>query len=194
MEPDAQVVEEIEWLSRVGVGDKLAFDRIYERYAPRLYGVCRSLLGGAAEAEEALQDAFVAIWKYAKDYDPRLSRPFGWALVVTRRLCWTRLRARARRARRMDSVAEDPEAVVHPVREVQPADVAEMQDMAGRAVDALGGLPEAQRLCISLALLNGMSRDDIAKELNLPVGTVKTLIRRGLIKVGTEMGKEIGYE
>ena len=94
----------------------------------------------------------------------------------------------------MDSVAEDPDAVVHPVPEGQPADLAEMQDMAGRAVDALGGLPEAQRMCISMAILSGMSREDIAKELNLPVGTVKTLIRRGLIKVGTEMSKEIGYE
>lgn len=194
MQPDAEVLQEIEWLSRIGAGDRRAFDRLYERFAPRLFGVCRNLLGVEAEAEEALQDAFVAIWKYAKDYDPRLSRPFGWALVVTRRLCWTRLRARARRSQRMDSVAEDPDADIHPVADPQPSDRVERLDLAGRAVDALGGLPEAQRACIAMAVLKGMSREAIAQELSLPVGTVKTLIRRGLMKVGTDMSKEIGHE
>jgi len=175
------VIEEACLVARTGAGDRAAFRELYGRYSAPLFSLAVRMVGDAGEAEEAVQDAFVKIWRSASSFDPSKSRPFTWAVTLTRRTCIDRLRRRGRR----------PLPVPLPPEEVLPSDapdaraLTEGREDCEQVASLLAGVSPNQRGALELALYTDMTQAEIARHLGQPVGTVKSWIRRGLMNLRT---------
>jgi RNA polymerase sigma-70 factor (ECF subfamily) len=180
------IAEESRLLARTGAGDREAFRLLYARYSAPLFSLAIRLVGNVGEAEEMLQDAFMKIWRGAASYDPRKSRPFTWAVTVTRRTCIDHLRKRRRIPQASQLLADDDATLDYSASDsVRRA--AESSEDSERIHGALAGAPPNQRRALELALFSGMTHTEIAQRLEQPVGTVKSWIRRGLLDLRTTL-------
>jgi RNA polymerase sigma-70 factor (ECF subfamily) len=158
-------------------GDRSAFGRFYDRYAPLAYGVIRRIVREQADAAEVLQDVFWEAWVGAASYDAQRGSPEAWIVM----------RARTRAIDRVRSVRKRTEVFGAPLADAAAATGAEPgRDVATQAAErvtmktALDDLPDAQREVIELAYWNGFTQAEIAERLRQPLGTVKTRMRLGL--------------
>ncbi|MGF1630769.1 MAG: sigma-70 family RNA polymerase sigma factor [Kiloniellaceae bacterium] len=166
-------------LARCRLGDQTAFAALYEATSAKLYGVALRILRREAWAEEALQEAFVKIWRHAESYNPARGRPMTWMINVVRNQSLDLLRRADYRANEEEW---NPETDRRTSGE-NPATLAETSQEMQRVLGCLGLLGEEQRDCILLSYHQGLTPTEVAERLKRPVGTVKTWIRRGLIKV-----------
>jgi RNA polymerase sigma-70 factor (ECF subfamily) len=174
------VIEESCLLAQSAAGDREAFRLLYARYGAPLFSLAVRIVGNTGEAEEMVQDAFVKIWRSAGLYDRRKSRPFTWAVTIMRRTCFDHLRKRRRRP--LSTVLDADEGGAQGASDVGNArHSAEARENSERLSGALAGIPQNQRRALELALFSAMSHSEIAQALEQPVGTVKSLIRRGLM-------------
>ena len=170
---------EAELIRRIAAGERGAFDELYSRYSRPLFSYAFKFLHDRMVAEEVLQDAFVKIWRTSPRYNPALSRPFSWAVLVTKRLCIDRVRRM-----KPESVVEDPtalqsnEAVLSNQR--SPSESVVTKEEIGRLRSMLDKLPQAQKDSLSLAISKGLTQQEISDALGMPLGTVKTSMRRGM--------------
>jgi RNA polymerase sigma-70 factor (ECF subfamily) len=162
---------DVQLLSRIAAGDQQAFGEFYDRQSSLVLGLLVRLLGNRADADDALQDVFWQVWRSAGQYDSQRASPKAWLCLIARSRATDRLRRRARQPAR--SVAE-------PVAFADPAQNLEQSESAVHVREALGELPEAQRSAICLAFYGGRSYDAVAREQQVPVGTIKTRIRLGM--------------
>jgi RNA polymerase sigma-70 factor (ECF subfamily) len=173
-DPDRAVV------TRMARGDASAVAELYDRNARAIYSLALRMLSDAAEAEDVVQDVFTQAWRQAGRYDPSRAPVIGWLLVITRARALDRLRARRSR------IAPAPIDVTTP-DPVDPGLGQELQaignEEAARLRAALEALPDGQREALELAYYKGLSQSDIAETLKQPLGTVKTRIRTGLLKL-----------
>ncbi len=175
-------------LIRAAAGDEAAFAALYDRLSGPLYALCLRMIGDAAEAEDALQEACVLIWRRAPHYDAARSSVFGWAVHLTRGKVIDRLRARGRRLRLLIPEPEVAEEMEHPVleqasNEPDASDVTSKNEQAASVRLVLETLPGEQRQAIEMAFFSDLSHHEIAARLTQPLGTVKARIRRGLLKL-----------
>lgn len=166
-------------LSRCGLGDQAAFAALYEATSAKLYGIALRILKREAWAEEALQEAYVKIWRHAESFDPARGRPMTWMINVVRNQALDLLRRADYRV---------PEEEWNPDKDLRmstenPAALAETSQEMQRVLACLGLLGEEQRDSILLSYHHGLTPTEVAQRLKRPVGTVKTWIRRGLMKV-----------
>lgn len=174
-------LSEEDLLLRVARKDTRAFDQLYDVLAPRLYGLLRQLLHDEREAEEVLQDGFVHLWESASGFDPERGRAFTWAVMLFRHKAIDRMRTLGRRTRLVERAALE-QAVLPP--EPPSADEGLLADERRTVVrSALNELPKDQRQLIECAFLKGLTHHVISESLGLPLGTVKTNIRRGLLRL-----------
>ena len=189
MKPDSPDTQLIALLDRVALADEPALRELYELTASKLYGVAVRVVSNREWAEDVLQEAFVNIWRIAGDYKASLSPPMAWmALIVrSRGLDFLRRRAsdRADVMQELDDVISDTVAGDSP----NPMDTAQASEQARALHQCLGQLDHKQREVVSLAYLRDMSHGELAEQLKLPLGTVKTWIRRGLEQLRGCMGK-----
>jgi RNA polymerase sigma factor (sigma-70 family) len=175
--PDSQLIA---LLDRVALADEKALRALYELTSSKLYGVAVRVVTNREWAEDVLQEAFITIWRIAGDYKATLSPPMAWlALVVrSRGLDFLRRRAseRADRMQELDDVISDTVAGDSP----NPMDTAQASEQALALHQCLSQLDNKQREVVSLAYMRDMSHGELAEQLKLPLGTVKTWIRRGL--------------
>ena len=175
--PDTELIALID---RVALADEKALKQLYELTSPKLYGVAVRVVTNRDWAEDVLQEAFINIWRIAGDYKATLSPPMAWmALVVrSRGLDFLRRRAtgRADRMQELDDVIADTVAGDSP----NPMDVTQASQQAQLLYNCLSQLDNKQREVVSLAYMRDMSHGELAEQLKLPLGTVKTWIRRGL--------------
>ncbi len=156
-----------------GTGDRVAFRDLYTATAPRLFAVCMALLRDRARAEDALQDAFIRICESAKSFDPAKGAALAWMTVVTRRVALNELRRRDNTHKSMDDEnAGLPEFA---------ADLPE-QDPIGKArlLHCLARLDADRRRFVLLAYLHGYSHEELARRFERPLGTMKSILFRGL--------------
>jgi RNA polymerase sigma-70 factor (ECF subfamily) len=175
-----------ETLARVVSGDQLAFSELYDRLSRPLYSLAVRMLGDATEAQDALQEAFVQIWRRAATYDAEQSSVFSWAVLLTRSKVIDRLRSRGRRLRVVVSSSDDDKAQVRTAdasTAESAADTADRNEEAVRVRSVLTQLPAEQREAIELAFFSDLSHPEIAAQLGQPLGTIKARIRRGLLKL-----------
>ena len=184
--PDTQLIALID---RVALADEPALRELYELTASKLYGVAVRVVSNREWAEDVLQEAFINIWRIAGDYKASLSPPMAWmGLVVrSRGLDFLRRRSsdRADRMQELDDVISDTVAGDSP----NPMDTAMASQQAWALHECLGRLENKQREVVSLAYLRDMSHGELAEQLRLPLGTVKTWIRRGLEQLRNCMAK-----
>ena len=173
--------EDDELIRRVALGDRQAFETLYDRYAASVFGVALRMLGQREIAEEAVQEIFWRIWQRAASFDR--SRAFApWLFGIAHNYCIDELR---RRRVRPQPVYEDDD---HPVLSDIPdeADVGEtavLSDQRRIVREALDQLPDEQREALLLAYFGGLTQQEIATRLGNPLGTVKTRMRLGLQKL-----------
>ena len=171
-------------LHRVARGDQAAFGDLYDLTAPRVLGMVLRLVIDRAQSEEVTQEVFLEIWQSASRFDPNKGKAMTWVLTMARRRAIDRIRS--------SQAARDRDTRIG-VRDFQAEydDVAESAELRieGKKVDAaMRELSDAQRLVISLAYYGGQSHSEIADNLGVPIGTVKTRLRDGMIRLRTVMG------
>ncbi len=176
-------------IARVVRGDRRAFGELYERLSGPLYALACRMLGDATEAEDALQDIFVQIWKLAESYDARQSSVFSWAVLLTRSRLIDRLRMRGRRLRVIVSSEQEHESLAEGTASTaeSAADTLSKNEDAARVRASLRDLPLEQREAIELAFFSDLTHHEIASRLAQPLGTVKARIRRGLLRLRERM-------
>lgn len=180
--PDAERESDEALLQKAAGGDQTAFAELYDRFSPPLYSLMLQMLGEAHEVEDLLQDGFVHLWDKATSYDATKGRAFSWAMMIFRHKAIDRLRARGRQARLAEQAANES-SLWSSDAAPQADEAANDQDRATLARNALAALPSDQRRLIELAFLKGLTHQSIAETLHLPLGSVKTNIRRGLLRL-----------
>ena len=157
-----------------------ALRELYDCTAPKLYGLALRVVGSADQAEDVLQIVFLNIWRNAGDYRASLSPPMAWLCLLVRSRALDALRRRA--SERADLHLELDDAVTESVAgdSPNPMDTTQASEQAWALHECLRKLEGRQREVISLAYLRDLSHGELAEQLRLPLGTVKTWIRRGL--------------
>ncbi|MFO0937131.1 MAG: sigma-70 family RNA polymerase sigma factor [Gemmataceae bacterium] len=155
-----------------------AFSTFFDHFSPRVFGIILSLLRNRTDAEDVLQETFLQAWNQAGRYDQSQSTPEGWIIMIAR----SRAIDRLRKNRRKSQILRDSNANLSSVldRTIQ-------QDDEGRVRVALNFLEEELRKPIQLSFFSGFTHTEIAQLLNLPLGTVKTRIRQGILKLRNEL-------
>ncbi len=178
-EPGLREIDDQSLLDRIVRGDERALAELYERFAPRAFGVARRVLRNDAEAEELVQDTFVEVWRSATRYDPRRAAPERWILTMIRTRAIDRLRQNGARGRLRENLAVQPRAEGLLAPDAQLGATRE----ATRLREALATLPAEQRLVLEHAYDSGLSQSEIAEVTGTPLGTVKTRMRIAMMKL-----------
>jgi RNA polymerase sigma-70 factor (ECF subfamily) len=165
-------------LRRIAAGDGPAVAECLETYGGLVRSLARRMLGTTGEAEDAVQEVFIELWRVAARFDESKGAEAAFVTTVARRRIIDRLRRYKRRPETEmlpDSLAAD---------EASSAEsAAALADEANHAHEALSQLGENQQRVIRLAVLKGMSHSEVARATDMPLGTVKTHVRRGLIRL-----------
>lgn len=166
------------WLALVARGDHRAFELVYGELAGPVYGLVRQVLRDPAQSEEIAQEVLLEIWRTASRFDPAKGSPAAWALTIAHRRAVDRVRSENSSLRREERAAADLAGKYDDVAEVVAA------TLDGQRVRrCLDGLTELQRESITLAYYGGYSYPQVAQLLGVALGTVKTRIRDGLIRM-----------
>lgn len=195
MEPNASPVPNDEWseaLARVAAGDHAAINVLYDRFARPLYSFALKMLSNnTREAEEAVQDVFVSVWKKAGTFESGRAQVFTWLTVMTRNKCLDRLRAKSRRIPTADLLSEEAQERDVPEEDKRTAvDDLFDKERTGIIKEAVAKLPDEQKEVIELAFFSGMTHSEIAEHLDISIGTIKSRIRYGIQKLRSLLGGE----
>jgi len=167
-------------LDRVGTQDYPAFKLLYDTCSSRLFGLAVRIVHNRDWAEDVLQEAFMTIWRSADTYRASLSPPMAWMGMVVRSRALDFLRRRSAERSHLTQPLDDELDDTHADDGPGPVDMALASEQAWALHQCLGKLEHRQREVVSLAYLRDLSHGDLAQQLQLPLGTVKTWIRRGL--------------
>jgi RNA polymerase sigma-70 factor (ECF subfamily) len=174
--------EGAELLSRIaGQRDEAAFSRLYDLSAPLLYGLACRMLGPGADAEDVLQEVMLQAWNRAAAFDPGKGTARVWLVVLARSRCLDKLRRRGTRRGHevagLDGVSEPADG------EATASETLEQAEVRTAVRKALAALPEEQRRTLETAYFEGLSQSEIAARTGEPLGTVKTRMRLGMLKL-----------
>ena len=160
--------------------DVSAFEELYERHSRIVYSLVLRILRQGTTAEEVVQDVFLQLWRNSARYD--LSRPFvPWLLTLARNRALDHLRLKSERQRRREEQTEEFPQIATAAPEYEKA--LDEKRRAERVRSLMSSLPAAQKKAIELAYFEGLSHSEIAASLHEPLGTVKSWIRNGLLRL-----------
>ena len=185
MRPEQAQSNDVDLLKAIARQDEKALAELYDRYRVILFGLLVRILHSREEAEDVLQEVFLQVWRRAADFDETRGRPFTWLVTLARSRGIDRLRSLAARDRVAIAGAREPSEQVSDA----VAD-AFRSEQRGLVTSALDQLPEEQKRAITLAYFDGLTQSEIAAKLNAPLGTVKTRMRTGLIKLKELLGNK----
>ena len=169
-------------LQRIAARDTAAVAELYDRHSRLLFGLILRIVRDRAEAEEILQEAFVRVWTRAETFDARLGGPLPWIVRLARNVAIDRLRARRSRAAIDTSPSSERLVAEGPASNIQSPEFVVIDAERRQALtNALAGLPPEQRQLIEAAFFEGYTHSELAQHFGLPLGTVKTRIRTGMI-------------
>lgn len=173
-------------LQRVGQGDQQAFADLFRLLSPRVLGLAQRILRSRAQAEEITQEVFVEVWRTAPRFRSDRGSAETWVTMLAHRRAVDRVRAEQARSERQTRVAgQSP--VPDPTPEVIVLDDLGAAHDVRRVRAALAGLSGLQRQAIELAFYGGYTYPQVARALDVPLGTIKTRIRDGLIRLRDEL-------
>lgn len=183
---DQELIEEL--LPRIAMNDRKAFDSLYSHTSAKLFGICLRILHDRQEAEEALQECFIKVWRKADSYSVSKASAMAWLIAIARNASIDRLR------KRKEATGDgEAERYIEDERP-SPEDSALMAGDIGRLHECLDELDEARSDIIRRAFLGGLKYQQLADMTARPLGTIKSMIRRGLqsLKQCMEAGPEQG--
>ena len=167
-------------LSRIAMGDQVAFAEFYEVTSSHLYGVALRILKDPPAAEEILQEAYVNVWHHAGSYEVAKSQPMTWLTSIVRNRCLDQLRRREVETVTLTSDDDDAPEYDLPSESMTPAEMLLAGAEARSVRDCVDTLDAGPKQSIALAFYQGLSHSELAGHLHEPLGTVKSWVRRGL--------------
>ncbi|TFB93187.1 sigma-70 family RNA polymerase sigma factor [Cryobacterium sp. HLT2-28] len=173
-----------ELLGRVARGDEAAFGDLYDQMAPRVLGLVKRLLVDHAQSEEVTQEIFLEIWQSAARYEAARGGASTWILTMAHRRAVDRIRSSQAGRDRDTKIGIRDLAVAYD----NVSETVETRIEHERVEKAMSRLTELQRQAISLAYYGGLSHSEVAERLQIPLGTVKTRLRDGMIRLRDELG------
>lgn len=186
MQPEQATKEDVELLRAVARGDEQAIAALYDRYRVILFGLILRILHSQPEAEDVLQEVFLQVWRRASDFDETRGRPFTWLVTLARSRAIDRLRSLDSRDRTATEAARaTPDSISDAATDAVKSEQGEI------VRSALAQLPEEQRRALVLAYFEGLTQSEIAARLNSPLGTVKTRMRAGMIRLRELLGGRV---
>jgi RNA polymerase sigma factor (sigma-70 family) len=173
------------WLGLAAMRDAAAFRKLYDATSPKLFGFALRILNKRELAEEVLQESFVAIWNNAATYQSHLAAPMTWMATIVRNKAFDHLR-RSDAAVEIDAEQFDGE-IMNALQDPQrtPIEALQLSGDAKALAWCMSALDGMHRQTVALAFYHDLSHSEIAEHMKLPVGTVKTWIRRSLDKLRT---------
>ncbi len=193
MKPELKQVEATdEALMRcVAARDEAAFAKLYDRYAAICLGFMLRILHNRAEAEDVLQEVYLQIWQQASNYDIARGRAITWILTIARSRALDRLRKIDVRDRTVTAVTHEQSFRVATTTAIDDCLNLENAEIVHAALD---GISEKQRQALILAYYEGLTQTQIAERLGEPLGTIKTRMRNGLLKLHGLLAAKPGNE
>ena len=185
IQPSSDPTGDQELIVRLRAQDQSALNLLYERYSGVVYALALRIIGQSADAEDIVVDSFWQVWQQAANYDVSRGQLRGWIVTIARSRALDRLRV-IRRAPTVDSEEADNARRVlasddNPEQETWEA---EQSAIVGAA---LAALPKEQREALELAYYQGLSQSEVAARLGEPLGTIKTRIRLGMMKLREQL-------
>ncbi len=179
-------MENEDWIlmQQVAQGKESALRILYDRFGNLVFRNACQVLGSVSEAEDATQEVFVQIWKTSERYDPTRSKLITWVMLISRRMFIDRLR---RRMVRPNSISLDEG--LHDIASADTQDN-EIKESSAAIRRRMSELPELQREVIERVYLQGYSLREVAEQRNMPVGTIKSALSRGLGRLREKFGME----
>jgi RNA polymerase sigma-70 factor (ECF subfamily) len=171
-------------LARVARGDQAAFQGVYDRAAGQILGIVRAVVRDPAQSEEVTQEVLLELWRTASRFDPGRGSPLAWATTIAHRRAVDRVRSEQKAAQR------ELRAAAPAIAYDEVTETVEAQLDRERVRRCLGSLTELQRESVTLAYYDGYTYREVAELLGVPVGTVKTRMRDGLIRLRDCLGVE----
>lgn len=166
-------------ITRLAAGEREAMQLLYHELSPIVHGISRRILEDPEDAREVVQDTFVRVWRRADAYDPGRGEVVSWIVLIARNLAIDRVRRGARRQRLQTALEQEiPEA-----GEGEKSAPTDDWERAERVAKHLRNLSSAQRQTLELAFFSGYTHAEISSSLHMPLGTVKTHLRRGLARL-----------
>ncbi len=166
-------------LARVASGERTALQTTYRLTSAKLFGVCLRILRNRAEAEDVSQEVFVIVWQKAADFDPRRASPMTWLITIARNRAIDRVRAttHTRRTAPIDEAVE--------VADSTPLADSMLEDAESnlKLKACLGGLNDREQKALRGAFFDGSTYEELAERMSVPLGTMKSWIRRALMKL-----------
>jgi len=166
-------------MARIALRQEAALALLYDRHRAAVYGICARVLGPGPDAEDILEDVFIEVWQRPERYDASRSAPLSYLAVMARSRAIDRIRAKGRRA----DAHERHRALEPPAEDKDAFDTAVAHEKRQRAWAAMDTLQPNEREVIEFFYWRGLTHAEIAAETGLPLGTVKTRIRRGLLRL-----------
>jgi RNA polymerase sigma-70 factor, ECF subfamily len=191
LRPELAQDNDVDLIKAIAARDEVALAQLYDRYRVILFGLLMRILNNREEAEDVLQEVFLQVWRKAADFDENRGRPFTWLVTVGRSRGIDRLRTLAVRERVVEAGAREA------IEEVSDAaSDAFRSEQRGLVNDALAQLPDDQKRPLMLAYFDGLTQSEIATRLGAPLGTIKTRMRTGLMKMREQLagkGESFGF-
>lgn len=177
-------------MKAIAARDEAALAQLYDRYRVIVFGLLMRILNNREEAEDVLQEVFLQVWRKAGDFDENRGRPFTWLVTLGRSRGIDRLRTLASRDRIAEAGARE---VIEQVSDA--ATDTFKSEQRGLVNRALAQLPDEQKRPLMLAYFDGLTQSEIAARLGAPLGTVKTRMRTGLMRLRELLaGKDESFE
>ena len=190
---ELSLLSDAELVVRVADGDSPALEELYNRYSQPVFSMAYSILRDHATAEDVTQEVFVSLWTRAEKFDPERGVFRHWFLHLAHNRVIDELRRRRRNAQRSADKTSEEAALGLP-SSANTAEEAVTSVLFSAASEALKSLPEEQRAALIMAYMEGATQQEIAKRTGVPLGTVKTRLRLGLIKLRQILSQPAGEE
>jgi RNA polymerase sigma-70 factor (ECF subfamily) len=185
-------------LARVALGDRAAFAGLYKAVSAQLLGVILRIQRDRGQAEEVLQEVFIAVWRAARGYDAARARPMTWLTGIARNRAIDSLRRGKAEVTTVTSLAGDDDGDDPNLVDTLPSDLSgpmeslAQADQAKAVTRCMGRLSAEQQQCVALAYYQGLSHSEVAQHLRQPLGTVKSWVRRALMSLQDCLGGAVG--
>lgn len=179
------------YIAAAARGEQHGLARLYDESSRLVYSIVYRILGNTADAEEVTLDVYTQVWRSASDYTPDRGAPSTWLVMLARSRALDRLRSRETRSQR-ETVLE--EATSARSKEEAPEQLAALSQQRTIVRTAMAALAPEQREAIELSYFSGLSHSELAEKIGAPLGTVKTRIRLGMIKLRESLGAGKGIQ
>ena len=166
-------------MRRVALGDEDAVSELYDQYAILVFKLSRQFLSNNAEVEDAVQEIFVKLWKTADRFDPRKAKLVTWVMLITRRHLIDQIRRKTVRPKKQELSSQHQEIAT----EMPPATNMLLLERNSMLWEALQDLSEIQRTVIERSYFQGFTLREVSLQMDMPLGTVKSALSRGLLRL-----------